>query len=258
MKLRILVPLIAFSSLVPKLAPQPDPFPELAQDKGYTDTPLLPGQTWRVHDAARPAPAAVTPGEGAAPPSDALVLFDGSGLGAWTGGPWTVESGALVVNGKGSLSTKESFGDCQLHLEWATPSAVQGSSQGRGNSGVFLMGRYEVQVLDSYENATYADGQAAALYGQYPPDVNASRGPGAWQTYDIFFKAPRFEGAALVEPALVTVVHNGVLVHHARAFLGATRHKEVAQYEAHPAQLPLELQDHGNPVRFRNIWIRRL
>lgn len=247
MQPRTLLPLLLFPCV-----------PFLAQDAGYTDTPLLPGQTWRVHDAARPVPAAVTPGEGTNPPSDAVVLFDGKNLNAWAGGPWALEDGALVVNGKGTLSTKESFGDCQLHLEWATPSTVHGSSQARGNSGVFLMGLYEVQILDSYDNSTYADGQAAALYGQHPPDVNASRRPGAWQTYDIFFRAPRFEDTALAEPALVTVVHNGVLVHHARQLLGATRHKAVAQYEAHAPELPLELQDHGDPVRFRNIWIRRL
>lgn len=228
------------------------------QEAGPTDAPLLPGQRWRVHDAARPAPPVVTPGEGGAPPSDAVVLFDGLDQDAWTGGPWKLEDGALVVNGSGTLATKERFGDCQLHLEWATPGVARGTSQGRGNSGVFLMGLYEVQILDSSANATYADGQAAALYGQHPPDVNASRGPGAWQTYDIFFRAPRFEGGALAEPAVVTVVHNGVLVHHARELLGATRHKQVAEYEAHAEELPLELQDHGDPVRFRNIWIRRL
>ena len=237
-------------ALSPLLAP--------AQDPGYTDTPFLPGGRWRVHAADRPAPPVVTPGEGTAPPSDAVVLFDGESVGAWTGGPWTLENGALVVNGKGELSTKESFGDCQLHLEWAAPSTVRGSSQERGNSGVFLMGRYEVQVLDSFDNRTYADGQAAALYGQFPPDANACRPPGAWQTYDIFFRAPRFKGDALESPAVVTVVHNGVLVHHARELLGATRHKEVAAYAPHAAEEPLMLQDHGNPVRFRNIWIRRL
>jgi hypothetical protein len=233
-------------------------FPFLAQEPGYTDTPRLPGQEWRVHDAARPRPPVVKPGEGTAPPADAIVLFDGTSLEDWTGGPWTLEDGAMVVNGKGSVSTKQSFGDCQLHLEWAAPKDVQGDSQGRGNSGVFLMGRYEVQILDSFDNATYADGQAAALYGQFPPAVNACRPPGAWQTYDIYFRAPRFQGQELLSPAVVTVVHNGVLVHHARELLGATRHKEVAVYEAHGSEAPLELQDHGNPVRFRNIWIRRL
>jgi hypothetical protein len=237
-------------ALSPLLAP--------AQDPGYTDTPFLPGGRWRVHAADRPAPAVVTPGAGTTAPSDALVLFDGTSLAAWSGGPWNLEEGALVVNGKGDLATKESFGDCQLHLEWAAPSAPAGGSQERGNSGVFLMGRYEVQILDSFDNRTYADGQAAALYGQFPPDANACRPPGAWQTYDIFFRAPRFEGENLQSPAVVTVVHNGVLVHHARELLGVTRHKQVAVYAPHAPMEPLVLQDHGNPVRFRNIWIRRL
>jgi hypothetical protein len=222
--------------------------------------PVLPGGTWKVHDPDRPAPAAVTAGTGAQAPSDAIVLFDGNGADAWTcseGPAWSVQDGALVAGG-GNLATRESFGDCQLHLEWATPAAVKGEGQARGNSGVFFMGRYEVQVLDSYENVTYADGQAAALYGQEPPLVNASRMPGEWQSYDIVFRAPRFQGGALASPAMVTVFHNGVLVHHACELLGATRHAAVATYSAHEAQAPLTLQDHGDPVRFRNIWIRRL
>jgi hypothetical protein len=164
----------------------------------------------------------------------------------------------MEVNGTGSIRTQQEFGSVQLHLEWAAPGRVESSSQGRGNSGVFLMGRYEVQILDSYENRTYADGSAAALYAQYPPDVNACRAPGEWQSYDIFFQAPKFEGDALVSPARVTVVHNGVLVHHARELLGATTHRNVAAYTAHAPTGPIELQDHGNPVRFRNVWARRL
>jgi hypothetical protein len=225
---------------------------------GYRDTPLLPGSTWHVHDSERPVPPVVQPG---APPSDALVLFDGRGVEAWRSegeaARWKVEGGALVAGG-GDLSTAQSFGDCQLHIEWAAPVEVRADSQARGNSGVFLMGRYEVQILDSFENRTYADGQAAALYGQYPPLVNASRAPGEWQTYDVVFRAPRFEGASLAAPAQVTLFHNGVLVHHARELLGATRHREVATYAAHERELPVVLQDHGDPVRFRNIWIRRL
>ncbi len=231
-----------------------------AQDErpGYDDSPYLPDGKWRVHDKARPYPPVVTPGLGAAPPSDAVVLFDGTSVDAWKGGPWDVVDGAMVVNGKGGIETKEHFGDCQLHVEWATPFELQSGSQGRGNSGVFLMGKYEIQVLDSYENATYADGQAAAMYGQRPPDVNACREPGAWQSYDIFFRAPRFEGDELRSPAVVTVLHNGVVVHHAEEFLGATTHKRLAKYAPHAAEGPVALQDHGNPVRFRNIWIRRL
>lgn len=229
---------------------------------GYQDTPYLPGDSWRVHDSNRPQPPQVKPGELTAPPSDALVLFDGSSLAAWKSGEktaqWALIDGAMEVNGSGSIETKESFGDMQLHLEWMTPEEPGLQSQAKGNSGVFLMGRYEVQILDSFANPTYADGQAAALYGQYPPEVNASRAPKNWQTYDIFFRAPRFDGSQLLEPALVTVVHNGVLVHHARPLLGATAHRAVAAYSAHAGQLPLQLQDHGNKVRFRNIWARRL
>jgi len=163
-----------------------------------------------------------------------------------------------VVPGAGGIRTRAAFGDVQLHVEWMAPAPPRGAGQDRGNSGVFLMERYEVQVLDSWNNETYADGQAAALYGQYPPLVNASRPPSEWQSYDIVFRAPRFEGERLLEPARVTVFHDGVVVHHAREFLGATRHREVATYEPHAAELPLALQDHGDPVRFRNIWIRRL
>jgi hypothetical protein len=229
---------------------------------GYRDTPLLPGSQWHVHDPDRPQPRVVTPGANNAAPSDALVLFDGKDLSHWKAGDkaaqWKVEGGVMEVNGTGSLRTVEEFGDLQLHLEWCAPAKVESASQGRGNSGVFLMGRYEVQILDSFQNRTYADGSAASMYAQYPPDVNACRAPGEWQTYDICFQAPRFEGDKLVSPARVTVVHNGVLVHHAREFLGATAHRSVAQYAAHPATGPIELQDHGNPVRYRNVWVRKL
>jgi hypothetical protein len=190
------------------------------------------------------------------------VLFDGTDLSAWRQGDevakWRVADGFMEVNGTGSIETAERFGDIQLHLEWAAPKEVASNSQGRGNSGVFLMGIYEVQILDSYENVSYADGQAAAMYGQYPPAVNACRAPGEWQTYDIFFRAPVFEGDELVSPAVVTVVHNGVVVHHAREFMGRTAHRQVAAYGAHAPEGPIGLQDHGNPVRFRNVWVRRL
>jgi hypothetical protein len=169
---------------------------------GYEDTPFLPGQKWRVHDSKRPQPPVVTPASiPGNPPSDAVVLFDGKDLSkwrsAWTGGParWKVENGYMeIVPGTGDIQTVEEFGDCQLHIEWMIPEDVKGSGQGRGNSGIFLMGRYEIQVLDSYENQTYADGMAAAIYGQYPPLVNACRKPGEWQTYDIIWIAPRFRG----------------------------------------------------------------
>jgi Domain of Unknown Function (DUF1080) len=235
-----------------------------AQDHplGYRDTPLLPGGKWHVHDPDRPPPRVVTPRELGAPPSDAVVLFDGKDLSAWKCGDkpaaWKVENGYVEANGTGTIETRASFGDCQLHVEWAEPAKVESESQGRGNSGVFLMGCYEIQVLDSFDNRTYADGQCAALYGQEPPLVNACRKPGEWQSYDIVFRAPRFEGEKLLSPGLVTVFQNGIVVQHAAAFIGSTVHRELAKYSAHPAQLPLALQDHGNPVRFRNIWIRAL
>ncbi len=244
-----------------------------SQGPGYTDTPQIPGQKWRVHDAARPRPVAVDPGPEQPPapvPADAIVLFDGTDLDAWqkgngdaaewklvdSGGPGAEGVKAMEVNRTGAIQTRESFGSCQLHVEWCAPAEVKGESQGRGNSGVFLMGRYEIQVLDSYENPSYADGQAAAIYGQKPPEVNACRPPGQWQSYDIFFTAPRFDGDDCVSPAYVTVVHNGILVQNHVAFMGPTQHRQTTSYSPHPAKLPIQLQDHGNPVRFRNLWIR--
>jgi len=237
---------------------------------GYDDTPMLPDSKWRVHDGRRPQPRMVTPGSCSSqskpgrPPSDAIVLFKGQDTSKWMrrdGGPvqWKVENGAMIVAaGAGDIQTRQHFGDCQLHIEWASPTKVRGESQGRGNSGVFLMGRYEIQVLDCHSNVTYADGTTAAIYGQYPPLVNACRKPGEWQTYDIFFVAPCFEGEKLVSPAYVTVIHNGVLVHHRQELLGPTGHKILASYKPHPSKGPIRLQDHGNPVRYRNIWIREL
>lgn len=232
---------------------------------GYSDTPMLPGNRWHVHDGKRPQPKTVTPGGVASgAPSDAVVLFDGRDLDRWqsaNGGPakWTVESGAIVVAPKtGNIMTKDAFGDCQLHVEWASPSPPRGEDQDRGNSGVFLMSRYEIQVLDSYENVTYPDGQAGAIYGQFPPLVNASRRPGEWQSYDIVFTAPRFNGERLESPAYVTVLHNGVVVHDHTAILGTTGHRVLGTYSAHPLTAPLMLQDHSHPVRYRNIWIRPL
>ncbi|MEA3245214.1 MAG: DUF1080 domain-containing protein [Gemmatimonadota bacterium] len=197
------------------------------------------------------------------PPAGAIVLFDGRSLLGWQsadGKPagWRlVGDGAMeVVKGTGDIATKATFGDAEVHVEWMTPKPPVGTDQDRGNSGVFLMGRYEVQVLDSYHNVTYADGSAAAIYGQFPPRVNASRPPGEWQTYDITFTRPRFDAAgALVSPARMTVRHNGILVHDDVALLGPTSHMRRDPYVAHPDRLPLELQDHGHPVRFRNIWV---
>jgi hypothetical protein len=189
------------------------------------------------------------------------VLFDGTDLTRWTAAkrPWNVVGGYLEVTpDAGDLRTIDSFGDVQLHIEWAAPQESRGSGQNRGNSGVFLQGRYEVQVLDSYENLTYADGQAGAIYGQFPPLVNPARAAGQWQTYDIAFEGPRFEGDRLVKPAYLTVFFNGVLVHAHRALLGPTVHRALPRYVPQPAEGPLVLQDHGERVRYRNIWIRRL
>lgn len=194
------------------------------------------------------------------PPSDAIVLFDGSDLSEWNGGEWKIEGDAVtVVPDTGNLVTKRSFGDVQLHLEWRTPSVIEGKGQGRGNSGVFLMERYEVQVLDSYENRTYSNGQAGALYKQHIPLVNASRPPGEWQSYDIIFMAPRFHNDGTVaEPATMTVLHNGVLIQNRVNVKGTTVNIGEPKYEAHAPQAPLMLQDHDNPVSYRNIWIREL
>lgn len=225
-------------------------------------------QKWAVHDDTRPMPPVVDPGPAGPPapvPADAIVLFDGKDLSGWTtskgaAAAWQVGDGYMqMVKGAGSIQTKRAFGDCQLHVEWAAPAPAVGAGQDRGNSGVFLMNIYEVQVLDSYQSKTYADGMAAALYGQFPPLVNASRKPGEWQTYDIVFRAPRFDQAgAVVSPARITVVHNGVLVHDAQELTGPTAHKARPPYKAHADKLPIGLQDHGHPVRFRNIWIREL
>jgi hypothetical protein len=239
-------------------------------DLGFTDTPTLPGMPWHVHDPARPRPPIITPGATpGAPPSDAVVLFDGKDLSKWSQrGPkgemveprWPVKDGYFETGARsGSLYTRDSFGDVQLHVEWAAPTPVVGTSQGRGNSGVLLMGLYEIQVLDSYDNLSYADGQAGAIYGQWPPLVNAARKPGEWQTYDIIFEAPRFEGAKLVKPAYQTVIWNGVVIHNRKEVMGPMIYRDVASYKApHAAELPLMLQDHNNPVRYRNIWVRRL
>jgi len=224
-----------------------------------------------VHDAERPRPRKVTPGLpllSEAPPSDAVILFDGRDLSKWVSVPrggepreptWKVVNGDLeIVPRTGRLATREKFGDCQLHVEWLIPREAPGAGQGRGNSGVELMMRYEIQVLESFENVTYADGQAASIYGQWPPLVNSSRPQGEWNVYDIFFEAPRFEGEKLAKPGYITVVHNGVMVHHRQEILGRAIHRRVATYAPHAAEEPLSLQDHGYPIRYRNIWIRKL
>ena len=235
---------------------------------GYDDTPFLPKpySQWRVHDGRRPQPTIVTPGTtNADAPSDAVILFDGTDLSNWqkaSGGQpeWTVENGYMQVTPRtGDIVTKSQFGDCQLHLEWAAPAEVKGESQGRGNSGVFLMGLYEVQVLDGYDNQTYADGITGAIYAQFPPRVNACRQPGEWQTYDIVFEAPKYDGNNLVSPAYLTVFLNGILLHNRQPAHGPTGHRNLSSYDnAHGPAGPLKLQDHGDLVRFRNIWMRQV
>lgn len=203
-------------------------------------------------------PPKVTPGESNADaPSDAVILFDGADLSEWKNGDkWNVKDG-VASTGEGMITTKQEFGDCQLHIEWSAPTPAKGSGQGRGNSGVFMMGRYEIQVLDSYDNETYFDGQAGAIYKQTPPAVNATRPPGEWNAYDIFWTAPRFgDDKELVSPAYVTVVHNGVLILNHFELKGDTPYNRPPEYKAHEPVGPISLQDHGNPVRFRNIWVR--
>ena len=234
------------------------------------DTSLIPGTRFRVHDGTRPQPRPVSPGTASTqedpgvPPSDAILLFGGADLSHWVsvnGGEaaWKVENGYMeVIPGMGAIQTRAWLGDCHLHLEWAAPAAVTGAGQERGNSGVVLMALYEIQILDGYANPTYPDGTTAAIYGQYPPLVNACRRPGQWQAYEILWTAPRFTGDQVVSPAYVTVLHNGIVVHHHTALLGPTQHRRVAAYRPHPPTGPLELQDHGARVRYRNIWYRPL
>lgn len=239
-----------------------------ANAQGYNDTPMLPGGRWRVHDSKRPQPVVVTPGnmtkEGfLSPPSDAKVLFDGTGLSKWTSGGRVAKWKATPASfgpekGSGDLQTRDHFGDCQLHIEFMEPNPASGSDQGRGNSGIYFFGMYEVQVLDCYENKTYADGSTGSLYGQTPPLANACRKPGEWQTYDIVFVAPRFKDGALVAPAIVTVFLNGILVQHATPMIGASAHRTVGKYSPHAERGPINLQDHGNPVQYRNVWIREI
>jgi hypothetical protein len=206
-----------------------------------------------------PEPAIITPGKTAAdPPSDAIVLFDGKDLSAWENGDkWIVKDGVATVKDT-DIVTKQSFGDCQLHIEWSSPVPATGTSQGRGNSGVYLMDRYELQVLDSYDNETYFDGQASAIYKQTPPMVNATRPPGEWNTYDIVWNAPKFkEDGSLESPAYITVLHNGVLTLNHFQLEGITPFTENPHYEKH-GNGPIRLQNHGNPVRYRNIWLREI
>ena len=236
---------------------------------GYKDTPLIPGTKWHVHDGDRPQPRIVTPPEKfsqmAPAPSDAVVLFDGKDLSKWQGSQgkdatWIVENGYMETKPKsGAIRTKDEFSDFQLHIEFATPEKVEKSGQGRGNNGLNIFGRYEIQILDSYENKTYPDSQAGAIYGQFPPLVNASKKPGEWQTYDVVFEGPRWnESGELTRKASVTVLHNGVIIHNKRELLGGTNHRQIVPWRKHSEKGPISLYEHGDPVRFRNIWIRPL
>jgi len=235
---------------------------------GYRDTPLQPwtGDKYHVHDPDRPAPKYVVPGRASTPdkagsaPSDAIVLFDGADLSQWEPSTWKMEDGSVEA-GEGSLVTKQPFGDCQLHVEWMAPTEPPKHLTSRGNSGVILMGTYEIQIWDSHPSHAeqmYPDGQAASIYGQTPPRVNVCRAPGEWQSFDLVFAAPVFEGEKLVKPAFVTMFHNGVLVHLNQQIMGPMAHAQIIPYSPHPAKLPLVLQGHGSPVRFRNVWIRPL
>ena len=243
------------------------PAPPLAQTP-MTDADAVP--EWRQHDTTRPQPPRVEPAPppaGVRPPSDAVVLVgpDGSGLDAWEGDDggaprWRTDDGALVATpGAGGIRTKETFGDVQLHVEWTPAAEPEKTGQNRSNSGVFFVdGRYEVQVLDSWDNPTYADGRAGAIYGQFPPLADATRPPGEWQSYDVFFRMPRFsDSGETLEPARLTVLHNGVLVQNNEALPGMTMWLESLPYVAH-GEGRIGLQDHGSPVRFRNLWVRRL
>jgi hypothetical protein len=265
-KLHLVLSSLVFGAAIGLAGPAGAAETEKVHPTGYTDTPKLPHSQWNVHDDERPRPLVVAPGAtDDAPPADAMVLFDGTNLDRFVGKEgktpaWKVENGYMEMTPTGDLWTRQEFGDCQLHIEWASPATPRSNSQHRGNSGIFMMNRYEIQVLDCFANKTYADGHAGGLYGQHPPLVNVSRKPGEWQSYDIVFTAPRFQDGELASPAYVTLFHNGVLVQNHSAMLGATTHRAVASYKEHPAMGPIRLQDHNDqqPVRFRNIWIRSI
>ena len=237
---------------------------------GYTDTPMLSGGKWHVHDINRPQPVKVTAGTCSTqntvglPPSDAEVLFDGKDLSKWRGAkggpaPWAVHDGYVeVVPHTGDIYTRESFGPIQLHIEWRTPAPLKPEHVYQGNSGVFLYGFYELQVFESSVNLIYADGQAGAIYGQYPPLVNPSRNPGEWQVYDVIFNPARFRDGKLQSPAYITVFQNGVVIQNHTAIMGDTGHRIFPRYIDHGPKGPVRLQDHGDLVRYRNIWVRTL
>ncbi len=242
------------------------PAAELVQAKdgsgvyGYKDTPKLPWCGYLVHDPDRPAPRRINPGPAPAPapvPSDAVVLFDGRDLARWQASDWKVVEGCIQAE-NGNLTSRESFGDCQIHLEWMAPAGFEGPWYNRGNNGVMLMSLYEIQIFDSHNEKIYPDGQAAAIYGQTPPRVNACRPPGQWQSFDLLFTAPIFEEGRLVQPARVTLLHNGVLALLNEEIHGETGHRIVPEYKRKVSRGPLSLSGHGCPVRFRNVWVRGL
>jgi hypothetical protein len=277
-QLALLTILFGITSTLPLFGrPDPDAGDQTEKIDGFRDTPMLPGSRWHLHDPDRLQPRVVTPGaafsQGCPAPSDADVLFDGKDLSKWQNtqgqnAAWRVNDGYVeTAAGGGPIRTRGRWADFQLHVEWATPNPPHGTGQDRGNSGILINGMYEVQVLDSYHSKTYPDGQASAIYGQSPPLVNASKPPGEWQTYDIVFESPRWdEKGKLVKKACVTVLHNGVVVQNHYEFTGwtdglsdAVPWKSLSRYVApHPPEMFIELQDHDNPVRYRNLWIRRL
>lgn len=231
---------------------------------GYQDTPILPGTPYHVHDGERPQPRIIETAGAVEvkPPSDAMILFDGTSLDAWTtngGEPaWLIKDGAMVAKDK-EIESKQQFGAVQVHFEWMLPADREVDGQKGGNSGCFLMGMYEVQVLQSNENKTYPDGQAGSLYGQLPPLVNATSPQGEWNSYDVFFEPPVYEGETVKTGAKITIIHNGVVVQHGETYTGPTAHKELSEYPAeHPLTGPIKLQWHGDPVHFRNFWVRPL
>ena len=229
-----------------------------AGKNGFRNTPILPGTQWHVHDPDRPKPKPVEGSCQSTPaPKDATVLFDGKNLHALTNQKWQLKEGVMIV-GRGNQKTKESFGDCQVHLEFMFPKAICKGAQ-RGNSGLFFMDRYEIQILNGWQSSTYADGTIGAIYGQTPPLVNACSKPGEWNSYDIIFTAPRFDKQGkLISPARFTALLNGVLVQNNTVCMGTTRWKVLSSYKAHPARQPIMLQNHGDPVEFRNFWLRDL
>jgi hypothetical protein len=253
-----------FAALAPTRAAELIYSKDGAGTPGYKDTPIQPWSGFRTHDPDRPVPRKVEPGQlstqekGGTAPSDALPLFNGNGVSQWQpSDTWKTEKGLLVA-GKGLLTTKQEFGDCQLHLEWQAPDPPEGRAFDRGNNGILMMGMTEIQIFDSYTNKLYADGIASSVYAQTPPLVNASRKPGQWQTYDIVWFAPVYENGKLAKPARLTMLHNGVLVHHNQEIYGDTPHRGLAKYPDQRTKGPISLMGHNNPVRFRNIWIRTL